>query len=245
VIKDDGTVGCFLIDPVLRAYEKTGDEKYLNSAKRAFDFYYQGLELNGFTTAGALDTYCIDKESSSPLLSAALGLYRITKDARYVDCAETTAWYLSTWMMHFTVKYPKGSVLDEIKYDTLGATSVSTAHTVVDQYGLHDVLSFLTLAELTGRDQWRERALALWYAASQLISDGTLIVKGRLRPAGSQDEAVIQTRWRRPNTGFFTPIEWWTPAWPCAFRMETLRFLADWSVLEKGITAVSGSVGKG
>ena len=242
IIKDDGTVGGFLIDPVLRAFEKTADEKYLVSAKRAFDFYYSGLEENGFTTAGALDTYCIDKESSSPLLSAALGLYRLTNDKRYIGCAETIAWYLSTWMMHFTVKYPAGSVLAEIKYDTLGATTVSTAHTVVDQYGLHDVMAFLKLAELTGRDQWRERALALWHAASQLVSDGTLVVKGRVRPAGSQDEAVTQTRWRRPNTTCFTPIEWWTPAWPCAFRMEVLRGLEDWRILESGLSAIRGAV---
>jgi hypothetical protein len=240
VIKDDGTVGCFLIEPILRAFEKTGDEKYLSSAKKAFDFYYSGLEENGFTTAGALDTYCIDKESSSPLLEAALALHGTTGDGRYVRCAETIAWYLSTWMMHFTVKYPKGSVLETIGYDTLGGTSVSTAHTVLDQYALHDVLSFLTLARLTGNDQWRERGLAMWYAASQLVSDGTLCVKGRIRPTGSQDEAVTQTRWRRPNTTCFTPIEWWTPAWPCAFRMEIFRASDDWSLLEAGL----GFIGK-
>jgi hypothetical protein len=242
VIKDDGTVGCFLIDPVLRAFEKTSEKKYLDSAVKAFEFYYRGLEENGFTTAGALDTYCIDKESSSPLLSAALGLYRVTGDKKYIAYAETTAWYLSTWMMHFSVQYPEGSVLKTIGYDTLGGTSVSTAHTVLDQYGLHDVVSFLKLAELTGNDQWRERGLALWYAASQLVSDGTLCIKGRIRPTGSQDEAVAQTRWRRPNTTTFTPIEWWMPAWPCAFRMEIFRTLANWDILENGLCSIAGAV---
>jgi hypothetical protein len=242
IIKDDGTVGGFLIDTVLLAYEKTGDKKYLDSAKKAFDFYYGGFEENGFTTAGALDTYCIDKESSSPLLSAALNLFRISGDKEYIRRAESIAWYLSTWMMHFTVKYPEGSVMNETGYDTLGATQVSTAHTAVDQYALHDVLSFFKLAELTGREQWRERGIIMWHAASQLVSDGTLVVKGRVRPAGSQDEAICQTRWRRPNTTCFTPIEWWTPAWPCAFRMEVLRGLVDWTILQDGLKEIQGAV---
>ena len=39
----NGTVGCFFVHPILIAYRKTGDEKYLHSAKRAFDFYYGDL----------------------------------------------------------------------------------------------------------------------------------------------------------------------------------------------------------
>ena len=193
------------------------------------------------TTAGALDTYCIDKESSSPLLISALRLYRLTGDRRYLEAAETTAWYLSTWMMHFTVHYPDGSLLNEVGIDTFGMTSVSTAHTAVDQYSLHDVLSFFELAELTGDDQWRERALALWIGASQLISDGTLSVRGRVRPAGSQDEAIFHTRWGRPVVTEFHPCEW-LPAWPTAFRLEVLHTLRDWTELERGLDTIVGAI---
>lgn len=47
-----GTIGCFLILPLVTAYRKSGDEKYLTAALRAFDFYYAELETSGFTTAG-------------------------------------------------------------------------------------------------------------------------------------------------------------------------------------------------
>ena len=241
ILAKNGTVGCFLVLPLITAYKKSGDKKYLDSATRAFDFYYGSLVRDGFTTAGALDTYCIDKESASPLLRDALALYDATGDKQYVAAAEKIAWYLCTWMMHFTVDYPADSMLGQMGVDTFGLTSVSTAHQALDQYALRDVQSFLRLYELTGRVQWRERALAFWCAACQCISDGTLYINGRLRPAGSQDEAIFHTRWGRHGVEPFRPSQW-LPAWPCAFRLENLRQMTDWSLLDAGLAAIDGKI---
>lgn len=238
VNQQNGTIGCFLIPALLEAYRRTGEKKYLDSSVRAFDRYYSELDKYGFTTAGALDTYCIDKESSSPLLSAALALHRATNDKKYITCAVEIAWYLSTWMMHYTVKHPESTVLGEIGYDSFGATAVSTAHNAIDQYALHDVGSFIELSELTGDKQWKQRALAFWIGGSQLVSDGTLCIAGRVRPAGSQDEAVFHTRWGRPGLEPYNPSQWLV-AWPVAFRMEILREYAQkpdgWEIFRKGL----------
>lgn len=239
VLAKKGTIGCFLILPLLNAYKRSGEEKYLISAVKAFDFYYQELEDKGFTTAGALDTYSIDKESASPLLRDALALYEITKDDKYVAKAEKIAWYLCTWMMHFTVKYPKDCLISQLGYDTFGSTSVSTPHQALDQYALRDVLSFLKLYEITGYKQWKERAVAFWCNACQGISDGTLFLNKRLRPAGSQDEAIFHTRWGRHATPPFSPSQW-LPAWPCAFRLENLRWHENWDVFDEGLTDIEG-----
>ncbi len=241
VMAKDGTIGCFLILPMLTAYKKTGDEKYLVAAVRAFDFYYEGLERDGFTTAGALDTYSIDKESASPLLRSAIALYEVTGDKKYVKCAEKTAWYLCTWMMHFTVRYPEDCLISKLKFDTFGSTSVSTPHQALDQYALRDVQSFLKLYEITGYVQWRERAVAFWCGACQGISDGTLVINGRLRPAGAQDEAICHTRWGRNSSGPFSPTQW-LAAWPCAFRLENLRWCDDWSFFDEGLTHIDGKI---
>ncbi len=241
VTAKNGTVGCFLILPLLTAYRKTGEDKYLVSARRAFDFYYGGLIRDGFTTAGALDTYSIDKESSSPLLRSALRLYEVTGDKAFVTAAERIAWYLCTWMMHFTVKYPADCLISQLGFDTFGATSVSTPHQALDQYALRDVLSFLKLCEITGFVQWRERAAALWCGACQGISDGTLYINRRLRPAGSQDEAVFHTRWGRQVSPAFG-LSQWLPAWPCAFRLEALRWHPDWSFFDEGLTGIRGKL---
>ncbi|MBQ5808542.1 MAG: AGE family epimerase/isomerase [Clostridia bacterium] len=238
-----GTIGTFLVLPILTAYKKSGDKKYLDSAVKAFDFYYQGLERDGFTTAGALDTYSIDKESSSPLLRDALALYEITGDKEYVRRAEKIAWYLCTWMMYYTVKYPEDCLITKMGYDTFGSTSVSTPHQAMDQYALRDVLSFLKLYEITGYKQWRERAIAFWCNACQCISDGTQYINGRIRPAGAQDEAVFHTRWGRYGVPPFSPSQW-LPAWPCAFRLESLRWHKDWSFFDEGLTEIEGKIAR-
>lgn len=243
MISRNGTIGCFLILPLLNAYKRTNDKKYLDSAVRAFDFYYEELEREGFTTAGALDTYSIDKESASPMLRDALALYEVTENKAYVTKAEKIAWYLCTWTMHYTVEYPEDCVIRELNYDTFGSTSVSTPHHACDQYALRDVLSFLKLYELTGYIQWRERALAFWCNATQGISDGTLVINGRLRPAGSQDEAIAHTRWRRNSTPAFCPTQW-LAAWPCAFKLENLRRHKDWSFFDEGLAHIEGAIKK-
>ncbi|MBQ7661329.1 MAG: hypothetical protein IJS44_04675 [Clostridia bacterium] len=242
VASKKGTIGCFLILPLLNAHRRTGDRKYLDGAIRAFDFYYAELDREGYTTAGALDTYSIDKESASPLLRDALTLYETTKDKKYIGYAEKIAWYLCTWMMHFTVEYPVDCLIKKLDYDTFGATSVSTPHNALDQYALRDVLSFMKLYELTGFVQWKERALAFWCNACQGISDGTLYINERLRPVGSQDEAIFHTRWGRYTVPAFTPSQW-LASWPAAFRLENLRWHKDWSLFDAGLTHIEGALG--
>lgn len=241
VLTRGGTIGCFLVPALIKAYSVTGDEKYLAAAQRGFGFYCGEFERDGFTTAGALDSYCIDKESASPLLLSCLMLYDAVKDRKYIKLAEDTAWYLCTWMMHYTVKYPEDCQLSQMRYNTFGATSVSTAHQALDPYALHDVISFMRLSELTGNIQWRERALVFWANASQGISDGTLYLGGRYRPLGAQDEAIFHTRWGRYGVKPFRPSQW-LPAWVCAFRMEVLRYTDKTEELDRGLETVTGTV---
>ena len=241
VMAKTGTIGAFLCLPLISGYRHTGNQAYLDSAARAFWFYYSELEEKGFTTAGALDTYSIDKESASPLLRVCLKLYEVTKDSRYIDAGVKIGWYLATWMMHFTVEYPADSVIGQMGFDTFGSTSVSTPHNALDQYALRDVLSFKRLYELTGDIRWKERAHALWYGANQCISDGTFVVNGRLRPAGGQDEAIFHTRWGRAFVPPFMPSQW-LPAWPCAFRLENLRWCEDWAFFDEGLQRIEGKI---
>ena len=243
ILGTKGTIGCFLCLPLVKAWQHTGEKKYLDSAIKAFWFYVNELEERGFTTAGALDTYSIDKESASPLLRVCLRLYDATEEARYIKAAEKIGWYLATWMMYFTVEYPADCMIARMGYDTFGSTSVSTPHQALDQYALRDVLSFKRLSELTGNTQWAERAKALWCNANQCISDGTMYINGKLRPAGGQDEAIFHTRWGRHHIPPFSASQW-LPAWPCAFRMENLRWCEDWSFFDEGLQHITGKIEK-
>lgn len=224
----EGTVGAFLIAPMIRAYKATTDASYLESAKKAFDYYYGEFERLGYTTAGALDTWCIDKESSMPVLRSALMLYEATGDRRYIDKAENISYYLSTWLWHYKADYASEEDAARYGYNTFGATSVSTQHHHLDVYAIMWVAEWLKLAELTGNDMWREKALAVWTNGCQFVSDGTLEINGRIRPVGSQNEAFFECDWSyRPNNR----INDWLVAWPGAFRLETLRSLPDWDAV--------------
>jgi len=223
----EGTTGCFLVFPLVQAWEYTGENKYLEAAIKSYHYYYQELEKKGYTTAGALDTYCIDKESSIPLLQSGIKLYKATGEKEYLKCAENAAWYLSTWQYHYSVKYHEGCTLYDLKYDTFGGTAVSTAHNHIDSYALAYMIDLLELAKLTGNNQWRERAMAIWYNGTQGVSDGTLVVMGKVRPAGSQDEGFFHTRWADDFN-----VSQWLVAWPGAFRLEVMRKIGDLDLLK-------------
>jgi hypothetical protein len=117
-------------------------------------------------------------------------------------------------------------------YNTFGATSVSVQHHHLDVYALFWVNDWLRLAELTGNSVWCEKALAIWTNGCQLISDGTLEINGRVRPIGGQNEAFFNCRWGFGGTPGKSRINDWLVAWPGAFRLEILRKLADWSILD-------------
>lgn len=225
-----GSIGAFITLPLLDAYERTGDKKYLDSALKGLDFYLGEFDKFGYTTAGALDSNCIDKESGAPLLRGAIRAYELTKEQRYLDAAVEVAYYLATWQWHYSTAFPKESMTGQLGVDTYGSTSVSAAHNALDHYGLYWVPEYLKLAELTGNGIWKQRARALWYNGTQLISDGTLMIKGRVRPAGTQDESIRHTRWGRPDHRYFVISEWLS-AWQGTFRHIGLEMLEDWSAL--------------
>ncbi|MBR5150807.1 MAG: hypothetical protein IKW61_05855 [Bacteroidaceae bacterium] len=228
----DGTVGAFMIAPMLSAYGLTGDKKYLTSALKAYDYYYDEFDRNGYTTAGALDTWCVDKESSMPMLRASLQLFDVTGDSAYIDKAEHISYYLSTWLWHYKAAYDGDTDMMLYDYNTFGATSVSVQHHHLDVYALLWVGEWLRLAELTGNDVWREKALAVWTNGCQLISDGALNINGLVRPVGGQNEAFFNCRWGFGGTPGKSRINNWLVAWPGAFRLEVLRKLSDWAVLD-------------
>ena len=228
-VKDpDGTIGCSMVWPLCKAYQMTGKVGYLQTAERAFRAYADDDLDKMRCTAGALDTDCIDKETAFPLLIAGLDLHEITGEAYYLGQAERAAYYLASWQWHYSIGYPPGTPAADMHYDTFGGTSVSVQHHHLDPWAALIALGWLRLSRATGKSIWRERATAAWCQATIGVSDGSLVLKGVVRPAGGQDEGFYHTRWGGPPGG----VSDWLVAWPSAFRLITLHHWSHWDDLE-------------
>ena len=212
----DGTSGSFLTLALAVAAKETGISKYLDAAKKSYQFYYDEFIRRGYSMGGALDIFSIDKESCMPLLSAGIMLYELTLDKAYITCAENAGWYLTTWQWCYTRKLRKGSTLDLLEYDSFGGTAVSIHDPGNDPYALFFIHELYDLAELTGNPMWAERAHAAWVNGMDGVSDGTLVADGRPTPRGGQHEA------RFLEEGYHGVFHWLV-AWPTAFRMINLR----------------------
>ncbi|MDR1970501.1 MAG: hypothetical protein LBQ46_01125 [Treponema sp.] len=216
----EGTVGAFLVPPLVMAYMKGHGNRYLQAAENAYAYYYKELTDYGFTTAGALDIYSIDKESGIPLLKGAMMLHKATHDMQWIEKAKYAAWYLCTWQYAYTIRFNPESALTSLQFDTHGGTMVSVVHMGMDPYALSYVPDLISLWEASGEIRWWERAQAIWRNGCQGVSDGTLVVNGRKRPRGSQSEAYQITR-----QGMMGAAYEWLVAWPTSFRLEGIRRL--------------------
>ena len=215
---EEGSVGAFLALPLVEGYRRSKNQVYLKAAKKALRWYGKELTEQGFTTAGALDIFSIDKESAIPLLKGAVSMYREDKSEEWLVLAENAAWYLSTWQYSCTEKFSKETTLGKTGYDSFGGTLVSTVHEGMDSFALSYVPELYELGEQTGQTRWIERAKAIWRNGCQHVSDGTMIIDGHVRPKGSQDESFELSR-----QSVMGSASNWLVAWPGAFRMDIVR----------------------
>ena len=228
----DGTIGCFVVLPLLHAYRMTQKAEYLDRATRGFN-HYVTHDLNRIEcTAGALDTHCIDKETCWPLLVGALDLYELTGEKSFLNTAVLAGHYTLSWMFHYNALYNEESDFSQYGYRTLGATSVSTQHHHLDPWGALLCRDWLRLYQHTGDTRWRDRAQTTWANNLLCLSDGTLKIHDRVRPRGSQNEGFFHCHWAHPGEpvveGHFNN---WLVAWPGAYRLLTLMDIEDWDLL--------------
>ena len=214
-----GMAGTMMTVAALQAYRITDKEQYFRAGKESFDYYYDEYLSRNAAAGGALDTYCIDKESAGPLLRAALLLERITGDASYLEKAENIACYLQTWMFYYDIPFPKGSDAHTLGFTTFGATAVSVQHHHLDCWASYYIPDFRYLAELSGNAIWQAAADALREYTFGEISDGKTYLHGLLRPEGAQNEAIFQCNWSFDGNHKKGEFNDWLVCWVCTFRL--------------------------
>ena len=224
-----GTVGCYILLALMKAYQVTKDIKYLDVTKEMLLFYVKRDLLEVSCTAGALDTHCIDKETCWPLCKIGLDLYEETKDAQFLEYAKLAGYYMLSFMYHYDALYDSNSDFAQLNYRTYGATSVSTQHHHLDPWGSLLCYDWYRLYKITGDEKWKERFQAAWMNAMLGVSDGNLIVHGIKRPISSQNEGFWQCNWTPGNhkRGMFND---WLQSWVGAFKIITLIREPNWDL---------------
>lgn len=229
-VETGGTIGCMLTASMVAAYTHTGDRRYLEAAEKAFVLYAQRDLVKFECTAGALDTCCIDKETSYGFILGGLALHEATGKREYLEYAVLGAEYFSSWMYYYDIPCGPDSDFAKYGFHTTGMTAVSAQHHHLDPWGVLLVPCYIRLAQLTGDKKWQDRADVMWAGGVQLITreDGEM-VHGMPRPAGAQNEACFQCHWWSRHEYAKQPgdINDWLVAWPAAFRMYTIAELEE------------------
>ena len=226
----EGTIGAYLIPGLAELYRAEGNARFLEAARRACRFY-RDRDLSRFLcTAGALDTYCIDKETSGPLLAGSLALYEIDGTDEWLECAKMAGWYFCSWMFHHDTIPEKDSDFARYGYRTLGGTSVSAQHHHIDPWGAQVVPQLLRLGRLTGDPHWKKRASLIWANAVQNLAPAQgKTIHGHFREAGAQNEGYLHCFWGEKGApGYMND---WLVAWPQAFCWNTAEQIRDKELL--------------
>lgn len=226
-----GTIGAFVIPAMAELYRHTGEQKYLDMAEKAMKFYVE-RDLDQFRcTAGALDTDCVDKETSEPFIISSVLLYELTHKEIYLEYGKKAAYYFTSWMFHYQPVYGETADMTQLGFSVKGLTSVSAQHHHLDAYAGLAVPYLYKLQEYTDDEKLRIRGDMMWRAILQCIGDGKLVIHDMVRPIGSQNEGFLHCRWGEQ------PFYWsgvkvcdgkrgdlndWLVAWPCAFRLGVL-----------------------
>lgn len=228
--KTDGGAGGFMIMGLMEVYKTINDKRYLDTAIKAMDFYYERDLDNFICTAGALDCLCTDKETAYPFVRASIDLYEITKDNLWLQRAEKAVTYFFSWMFWYDALYPINSDFTKFGYYTTGGTLISAEHSALDPWGALLVSDLIKLSHLTGNDCYKTWAKMTWCnSLLGITTEEGMSVHGNVRPLGSQNEGFFQCRWTkyRPTCeerGHFNDnLQTWMSAW----RLYTLDALTE------------------
>ncbi|MBE6641747.1 MAG: hypothetical protein E7619_09175 [Ruminococcaceae bacterium] len=222
-----GSAGGFVLMALCLAYKLTGKEEYLEYAIKTDEFYYKRDISDFCVTAGALDCRCVDKESAYPFAVAALDLYDITGDKKYLERAEMVAYYFASWMFFFDTQYAEKTQFEDLGYYTSGGTAVSAQHHAIDPWGVAIIPECLRLARELDKPIWRDIAYRYWCNAILAINlDEDSLWLGHHRPWGMQSEAYFQCRWVRSRYNFAprerARINDVYGNWNASFRLTTI-----------------------
>lgn len=157
VIDWDGFAGCWFAAAMPYAYRLTGDKSYLESAKRALDYYGTFVRnLNCYGTP--MDTWkSVDEEGNLAFIRAARQMHELTGEQIYLDYLELGARYQYLWQYGFKAR-PEFPPLKDSGWNSCGGSVTSVSNPHIHPMGMLIVDDLYYLAEQTGNEYHKKRA---------------------------------------------------------------------------------------
>lgn len=190
----DTTNGVYVIWSMVKLYMLTGDRLFLDSARKAMQYYSRKFVETDIYYGDTLDSDSIDKEGAHAILRAAILLYDATKDSKYIEIAERAAYFLFTWTFLWDVPFERNSFLGELNFKTRGWTVVSVENQHLDPYGLIIAPDLLRLHQITMKPIWKNLCILMGKPVLNFVFPLESRKIGRIF-YGYQPEQINHTDW--------------------------------------------------
>lgn len=128
VLDWDGFAGCWFLPSMVYAYRLTGENQYLQSAKKAEAFYAAYVkELDCYATP--MDTWkAMDEEGNLAFVKGTRLLHEATGDGRYLEDLEAGAYYEYLWRYGYATRPENKPVREGWNSCGGSVTSISNPH---------------------------------------------------------------------------------------------------------------------
>ena len=157
----------FLVD----LSKATGKKEYEAAAINAGAFSQRTVHEDYKYVGGTPDNPdVVDKEAGLIAIDAFLALYDVTKDPRWLACAEQAACYAETWMYCWDVPMVAGDEKSDFPKgeSTVGMSLISTGHSGADSFMAYYPFVYLRLYLYTGKTHYRDVAALMLCNTKQL-----------------------------------------------------------------------------
>lgn len=208
IVVGNSTCGAMAIGGLALASKYYEDEKYLEVACKAGNYYYENYVKKGLANGGPGEIcQCPDSESAFALLESYITLYEVTGDKNWIGIAKKTADLCSSWCVSYNYKFPEDSTFGKLKMESLGTVyaNVQNKHSSPGICTLSGV-SLFKLFRYSGDKKYLELCREITRTLPQYLSRKDRLIS--FLPHGWMNERVQLSDWLEPRGEVFKGSCW-------------------------------------
>ncbi|MDQ7876409.1 glycoside hydrolase family 127 protein [Microbacterium sp. QXD-8] len=168
VLSWDGSAGLAWVGALVEAADD--DDRYLDAAERAGRYYARFVHDEYLHGAPEDVDLAVTSEDGYVAVMAYMALHRATGDPEWLELARRAADFALTFRYTYDVDFARGTLLGIFDFGTRGADQASASNQHLHAYGLICTRELLELADATGDDHYRERALETLACFRQFVA---------------------------------------------------------------------------